>query len=132
MLFRSGIAFGPNLNDVVKKYQGNAQTVLAEILDPSKNIEEKYRNVTLELGDENSLSGLVLAEDATTVTIQTGPAANQIQKVAKSAIKSRRVSALSLMPAALLNTLDKEQILDLLAYVLAGGTADHAAFKHGK
>ena len=131
-LGKEGIAFGPNLNDVVKKYQGNAQTVLAEILDPSKNIEEKYRNVTLELGDENSLSGLVLAEDATTVTIQTGPAANQIQKVAKSAIKSRRVSALSLMPAALLNTLDKEQILDLLAYVLAGGTADHAAFKHGK
>ena len=136
MLFRShqlgkeGVAFGPQLNDVVKKYQGNAQTVLAEILDPSKNIEEKYRNVTLELGDENSLSGLVLAEDATTVTIQTGPAANQIQKVAKSAIKSRRVSALSLMPAALLNTLDKEQILDLLAYVLAGGSADHAAFKH--
>ena len=131
-LGKEGIAFGPNLNDVVKKYQGNAQTVLAEILDPSKNIEEKYRNVTLELGDENSLSGLVLAEDATTVTIQTGPAANRIQKVAKSAIKSRRVSALSLMPAALLNTLDKEQILDLLAYVLAGGTADHAAFKHGK
>ena len=106
------------------------RSVLAEILEPSKNIEEQYRNVTLELGDENSLSGLVLAEDATTVTTQTGPAANQVQKVAKSAIKSRRVSALSIMPAALLNPLDKEQILDLLAYVLAGGSADHAAFKH--
>ena len=34
-LGKEGIAFGPNLNDVVKKYQGNAQTVLAEILDPS-------------------------------------------------------------------------------------------------
>jgi len=37
----------------------------------------------------------------------------------------------SLMPAALLNSLDKEQVLDLLAYLLAGGSADHAAFKHG-
>jgi hypothetical protein len=35
------------------------------------------------------------------------------------------------MPAGLLNALDKEQILDLLAYILAGGSADHAAFKHG-
>ena len=115
---------------MVKKYKGDAKAVLQEILEPSKSIEEKYRNVTLELGDENSLSGLVLAEDKDSVTIQTGPAANQIQKLAKSAIKSRKASALSLMPAGLLNSLDKEQILDLLAYLLAGGSPGAAAFKH--
>jgi putative heme-binding domain-containing protein len=129
-LGKEGVAFGPSLSDVVKKYKGDAKLVLQEILEPSKTVEEKYRNVTLELGDENSLSGLILAEDAASVTIQTGPAANQIQKVAKSAIKSRKASALSLMPAALLNSLDKEQVLDLLAYLLAEGKADHAAFKH--
>jgi len=129
-LGKTGVAFGPSLSDVVKKYKGDAKAVLQEILEPSKTIEEKYRNVTLELGDENSLSGLVLAEDASSVTIQTGPAANQIQKVAKSAIKSRKASTLSLMPAALLNSLDKEQVLDLLAFLLAGGSADHASFKH--
>lgn len=129
-LGKEGVAFGPSLSDVVKKYKGDAKAVLQEILEPSKAIEDKYRNVTLELGDENSLSGLILAEDATSVTIQTGPAANQIQKLAKTAIKSRKTSALSLMPAALLNSLDKEQVLDLLAYLLAGGSADHAAFKH--
>ena len=104
--------------------------MLQEILEPSKAIEERYRNVTLELGDENSLSGLILAEDKDSVTLQTGPTAAQVQKVAKTAIKSRKPSALSLMPAGLLNTLDKEQILDLLAYLLAEGKADHAAFKH--
>ena len=129
-LGKEGVAFGPSLNDVVKKYKGDAKAVLQEILEPSKNIEEKFRNVTLDLGDENSPTGLILAEDATTVTIQTGPTAAQVQKVAKSAIKSRKTSALSLMPAGLLNALDKEQILDLLAYLLAEGKADHAAFKH--
>jgi hypothetical protein len=64
------------------------------------------------------------------VTIQTGPTAAQVQKVPKSAIKSRKVSALSLMPAGLVNALDKEQILDLLAYLLAEGNAKHAAFQH--
>ena len=78
-----------------------------------------------------NLKNVVAREDAASVTIQTGPAANQIQKVAKSAIKSRKASALSLMPAALLNSLDKEGVLDLLAYLLAEGKADHAAFKHG-
>jgi hypothetical protein len=33
------------------------------------------------------------------------------------------------MPVALLNTLDKEQILDLLAFVLADGKADAPSFK---
>jgi len=33
------------------------------------------------------------------------------------------------MPVALLNTLDKEQILDLLAFVLADGKADNQAFQ---
>ena len=129
-LGKDGAAFGPSLGDVVKKYKGDAKAVLQEILEPSKTIEEKFRNVTLETGDENSPSGVILAEDKDTVTIQTGPTAAQVQKIAKSAIKSRRPSALSLMPAGLVNSLDKEQILDLLAYLLAEGNAKHAAFQH--
>ena len=129
-LGKEGVAFGPSLSDVVKKYKDDAKLVLQEILEPSKSIEEKYRNVTLDLGDENSPTGLILAEDKDTVTIQTGPTAAQVQKVAKTAIKSRKPSALSLMPAGLLSSLDKEQILDLLAYLLAEGQSDHAAFKH--
>ncbi len=129
-LGKEGTAFGPSLGDVVKKYKGDAKAVLQEILEPSKAVEEKYRNMTLEVGDENSITGIILAEDKDSVTIQTGPTQAQVQKVAKSTIKSRRPSQLSLMPAGLLNTLDKEQILDLLAYLLAGGEADHAAFKH--
>ena len=36
----------------------------------------------------------------------------------------------SLMPSGLLNSLNKEQILDLLAYLLAEGDEKHAAFQH--
>ncbi len=130
-LGKEGVAFGPALGEVLKKYKGDARTVLQEILEPSKTVEDKYRNVTLELGDEQSLSGIVLAEDASSVTLQSGPSEAQVQKIAKAAIKSRKLSVLSLMPAGLVNALDKEQILDLLAYVLAEGKSDHAAFKHG-
>ena len=129
-LGKEGVAFGPSPGDIVKKYRGDARAVLQEILEPSRSIEEKYRNVTLENGDENSPVGIILSEDSATVTIQTGPTLAQVQKVAKSAIKSRRPSALSLMPAGLVNSLDKEQILDLLAYLLAEGNAKHAAFQH--
>jgi hypothetical protein len=51
-------------------------------------------------------------------------------EIVKQSIDDRIASRVSIMPIGLLNTLDKEQILDLLAYLLAGGNADDAAFKH--
>ena len=102
---------------------------MLEILEPSRNIEEKYRQAILELEDGKSLIDLVAAEDATTMTILSGtPAKSQV--ISKKSIDARRTSPLSIMPNGLLNTLDKEQILDLLAYLLAGGNAEDSAFKH--
>jgi len=123
------LVVGPNLDDVVKKYRGEAQTVLREILEPSRNIEEKYRTITLELEDGSVLTGNVVSEDRETVTIYTARPTAKEHKVPKRAIESRFPSALSIMPVGQLNTLNKEQILDLLAYLLAGGKADHSAFK---
>lgn len=126
-LGKEGAVFGPNLAGILAKYKGDRKAVLEQILDPSKTIEERYRNHSFELGDELSFSGLVVAEDATTVTVQTGPGA--VQKIKKAEIKSRRSSAVSLMPAGLLSIFSKEQILDLLAYVEAGGDAQNKASK---
>jgi putative membrane-bound dehydrogenase-like protein len=125
------VAIGPDLVEVVKKYKGEPKAVLHEILEPSRNIEEKYRKITLELEDGSILAGNVLAEDRETVTIYTAPPMAKEHKVAKSKIESREPSALSIMPVGQLNTLDKEQILDLLAFLLSGGKDDHPAFKHG-
>jgi putative heme-binding domain-containing protein len=116
-----GVPFGPNLAGVLAKYKGDRKALLEQILDPSKGIEDRYRNHSFELGDELSLSGLILAEDATSITVQTGPGATQ--KLKKTEIKSRRTSAVSLMPAGLLGILTKGQILDLLAHIETAGVA---------
>ncbi|MCE9533626.1 MAG: hypothetical protein K8T89_21245, partial [Planctomycetes bacterium] len=115
--------------DVVKKYKGDPKAVLHEILEPSRNIEEKYRKITLELEDGSIVAGNVLTEDRETVTLYTAPPMAKEHKIAKNSIESRNPSALSIMPVGQLNTLDKEQILDLLAFLLAGGKADHPAFR---
>lgn len=123
-------AVGPLMDDTVKKYKRDAKAILLELLEPSRNIEEKYRQVILELQDGTSRTGVIVAEDATTLTIMTGTPAKEV-KISKKAIDSRRTSPVSIMPTGVLNTLDKEQILDLLAYILAVGNADDPAFKHG-
>lgn len=123
------IAVGPQLDDVVKKYRGDAKAVLLEILEPSRTIEEKYRTVSLQLDNGTLVSGNVIAEDKESVTLYTPVPIPKEQKVLKSSIEARQPSVVSIMPVGLLNTLDKEQILDLVAYLLAGGDAKNAAFK---
>jgi putative membrane-bound dehydrogenase-like protein len=120
---------GPNIDDTIKKYKGNANAVLLELIEPSRNIEEKYRQSILALEDGTTLTGIIVAEDPKSLTILAGTPAKQ-QEISKKSLDARRTSALSLMPNGLLNTLDKEQILDLLAYLLANGKADNAAFMH--
>ncbi len=124
------LTVGPNLSDSVAKYKGDAKAVLLEIIEPSRAVEEKYMKVMLQLDDDSIVSGNIVAEDDESLTIQTGPTKAQEQKIAKDMITGRRLSPVSLMPVGLLNTLDKEQILDLLAYVLASGNENASAYKH--
>jgi hypothetical protein len=68
--------------------------VLQEIIEPFKAMQEQYCNVTLELGDESSLSGLVLAEDSTTsVTIQAEPAGEPNPKARQVRLPARALKA---------------------------------------
>ena len=125
----SNLAVGPKVSDTLVKYKGDAKAVLQEILEPSRNIEEKYRKYKFELEDDVFVSGNIVAEDGDSITILSGALGAPEQKLSRKAIVSRTPSQVSIMPVALLNTLDKEQILDLLAFVLADGKADSPAFK---
>jgi putative heme-binding domain-containing protein len=120
---------GPHIDDTMKKYKHDASAVLREILESSRNIDEKYRQVVLALDDGTVHTGIVVAEDGKTLTILSGTPAKKLE-IAKNSIDARQPSPLSIMPSGLLNTLNKEQILDLLAYLLAEGKADDKAFHH--
>ncbi len=122
-----GPLWGPELTGVLAKYKGDAKMVLAEILEPSKTIEPRFRPYEFTVGNDDPFTGFLLKEEGDTLTIQTGPGETMIKKFAKKDIKSRAQSS-SIMPPGLLNLLNKEQILDLLAFVQTGGDAKHAAF----
>jgi len=127
-LGKEGYAYGPDLRGVLARYKGDRGAVLQQILDPSKVIEGRYRNISFELKGGEPIAGMVMKEDAQTVTIQTGPSDALVQTLNKSEILERKPQPYSLMPAGLLNSLSKEQIFDLLAFVLSAG--DNHAHEH--
>jgi len=124
-----GYAYGPDLTDVLKRYKDDRAEVLLQILEPSKVIADRYRNYQFELKNGDDLLGMIVKEDADTVTVHTGPADALIQTLKKADVKKREPQASSLMPLGLLNSLSKEQILDLLAY-LESCAVPHAGHDH--
>ena len=128
-LGQDGYAYGPDLTDVLKRMKNERSALLTEILEPSKVITDRYRNYVFELNDGEELTGMIVKEDVDSVMVQTGPSDALIQQVKKSNLKKRDLQSSSMMPMGLLNMLTKEQILDLLAYIEAGGNAP--AHNHG-
>ena len=56
-------------------------------------------------------------------------APDQTIEIPKIDIVSREPSTVSAMPAGLINTLNQQEILDLLAYIESGGNPNHLAFQ---
>jgi putative heme-binding domain-containing protein len=66
------------------------------------------------MSDGTLVSGVAIIEDSATVTVQTTKDKIVIEK---SEIESRKRSTQSLMPEGLLDTLDDQAKIDLVAYL---------------
>ena len=122
-----GIAIGPDLAGAAARF--NRKDLLESLLDPSKVVEEKYRNTMLELDDGRVVIGQLAGGNAETLAIATDPnEPTKLVRVARKAIVTRKSSPVSMMPKGLLETLSHDEILDLLAYLESAGNADHKNF----
>ena len=124
-LGQEGSDYGPDLTDIFPRYKSDRAAVLRQILEPSLVISNRYRNYQFDLKNGDTALGMILREDAENVTVQTGPSEALIQTLKKSDIQERQPQNSSVMPMGLLNTLAKEEIMDLLA-LLESGARPHA------
>jgi putative heme-binding domain-containing protein len=119
--------FGPELVQVSARF--GRRDLLDHILNPSKIVDEKFRFQTIKRADGSTVMGSLESEDDERVVLKPNPLSPETVEIGKSLIKERSVSETSPMPAGLLNALKAEQILDLLAFIEAGGDAKKAHFQ---
>ena len=123
-----GGALGPDLTSIGNKYDYAA--ILTEIIEPSKVISDQHAAVILKLKDGSAVFGRELGGDDDTLNMATNPLKpDEVQVVKKSDIAERTVAPVSLMPPTLLNTLNEEEVLDLIMYLASGGKVGHTAFQ---
>jgi len=112
----SGSPIGPDLAGLSRRF--GRREILLSILHPSQVIDEKYQAVSVTTADGRLVAGQKLSETAEQLVLAPNPLApDQVVRLRKSEIESQQPSHVSPMPAGLLNTLSKNEILDLLAYL---------------
>ena len=111
----AGGAAGPDLTDVVKRNPTlTREHLLESMLDPGAKIAPGFGNVSLSLADGRQVAGVLVAEDAKTVTVQI-PEGRKVA-VAVEDIE-RRSSAASPMPS-IERTLTPAEVRDLVAFLM--------------
>lgn len=130
---KEGGTLGPDLTDVGKRLAKQPMprvALLRELLEPSAVIDEKYRTHIVVLDDGTQKAGIIVEQDGKGVRIAANPAApDERVVIPRERIEAVQKSNVSMMPVGLVSSLTREEILDLLAFVEAGGDPQARAFR---
>lgn len=103
---------GPNL--AAMKARG-PEAILLNVLDPNREVNPQYLNYTVVTQDGRTLSGMITAETATSVTLKR--ADNATDTVLRIDIDQLKSTGMSLMPEGMEKQIDKQALADLLTYL---------------
>jgi putative heme-binding domain-containing protein len=121
----TGRPVGPDLTTVANRF--NRHDLIESIIEPSKVVAEVHRNVIVTKTDGSVLQGRIVQNDfrESKLSLSTNPfAPSELLILPKSEIRSWEESPISPMPPALIDTLTRAEIEDLLAFILSGGAAE--------
>ncbi len=110
-LFGTGRQVGPDLTGAQRT---DLDYVLINVMDPSALVGGAYRVTVLVTKDGRVVNGVVKAEDAHTITLET---ATERVVIATQDIEERAQQPVSMMPEGLLHRLKLEEIRDLVKYL---------------
>jgi len=118
---------GPDLTQAGGRY--TARDLLDNIINPSKEINEQFVPTVITQTDGTQVIGMIVNLNADRVSVNTDPTdPNQQVSIDRKKVTKMEPSKISLMPPGLLNILTKDEIYDLLAYVLSAGDAKNPMF----
>ncbi len=122
---RRGTLVGPDLTAASRRF--SRRDLLTSIIEPSKVIAENYRSVQIVTSDGKTHVGqTVFGGDYRSPRLRLAVDPSHPLKtieIEKSTIELQKPSPVSWMPAGLMDTLTRDEILDLVAYIEAADPA---------
>jgi uncharacterized repeat protein (TIGR03806 family) len=111
-----GGSVGPDLSDAGSRLK--PPELLQSILEPSAQVADAYATWLIQTADGQVHQGQIEHESNELLTLRAASAVDPPTVVPVSEIEARRKSPTSNMPAGTVNVLEREEILDLLAFLL--------------
>jgi putative heme-binding domain-containing protein len=126
-----GGGLGPELTGLAGRF--SPRDILESIIAPSKVISDQYATVTILTTAGKVVTGKIVNLNDDSLSINPDMLApNKMVSIKRSEIEEIQTSTVSMMPEALLNSLTKEEILDLMAYLLSRGDRENSMFQGAK
>jgi putative heme-binding domain-containing protein len=108
-----GRELGPDLREIGGKY--SREQLLEHLTQPSKFIDPKYVAYNVETSDDESYAGFLVERTDEIVVLKT--LNGEVVKLSRRDIGPLRSSAISTMPAGILQALTANEAADLLAFL---------------
>ena len=119
---------GPDLTAAAGRF--SVRDLLESIVEPSKVVSDQYQAVVITTLDGKSVAGRIINLHGDTYEINTDMLNPGLTvPVDRKKIDTIEPSKTSMMPTGLLDTLNKDEVLDLLAFLLSRGDRKNAMFR---
>jgi len=125
-----GGSFGPDLSGLAGRF--SVRDLLESVVDPSKVISDQYQAVIIRTTDGRIVTGRIINLSGDGMTVNTdmlNPGQGGNQSVRRSQIEEMQPSPTSMMPNGLLDTMNEDEVLDLLAFLLSRGDRESPMFQ---
>lgn len=119
---------GPDLTGLAGRF--SPKDLLESVVEPSKVISDQYASVVIRLLDGQVVTGRIVNLHGDVLHVNTdmlNPSGTV--NVNRKDVEEMRPSTLSMMPAGLLDTLNEDEVKDLLAFLLSRGDRGSGMFE---
>jgi len=124
-----GVA-GPDLTQLGNRF--TYKDMLEAITEPDKTVSDQYGSTIFGITNSGSILGRMVSQDKEKYIISQNPLATQTtRELLKSEVARTKTSKVSPMLPGLINSLNPEELKDLLAYLKSGGNQEDTIFSAG-
>lgn len=118
---------GPDLGSVGNRF--SIRDILVAICEPSASISEQCMARTVKLKTGGVLAGRLIFRNDREIGFASNPFhLNQLTKAPADQVASIEFSPVSIMPPGTISGMNRDELMDLMAYLLSGGNPQHRVY----
>jgi putative heme-binding domain-containing protein len=126
-----GGGVGPDLTNLAKR--SDYKSMLESTIHPNMVVSNQFEQHELTMKDGSLVIGKIVSEEKDHYSlVQSGLQPLTFTKIDKSKVASQKGSKISMMPGGLINSMNADELKDLIAYFISAGDPKHKVYRSTK